>query len=227
MSATVRLTPLVAVLCLACGPKQSEIAQSERTILSAGLARASGVEAWKDIRRIRFTWRLHSRNIYRRYDWHVPANRVAVTANGKTISVPADPSVETAALKPDEIEAHKTFVNDTYWLMFTARQTWQNDLEVRDLGRRGVPELPGLGRPRAISIQFPSTGGYTPGDRYILYLGEDFLPRAWSFHRKSSREPTLVTTWEAYENVGGMILPTKFVRPNGEPFISISGIEVR
>jgi hypothetical protein len=110
--------------------------------------------------------------------------------------------------------------------MATLHLVWDAGLSFEDLGEQPVPQLPKLGKRRALAMRYGKQGGYTPGDHYVLYLGEKDLPVAWAFHKAGAKEPSLVTTWEDYVTRGGLTLPTRFKTPDGTTVIRIVDLRV-
>ena len=191
--------------------------------LAQQIGEATGSESWRDVRRLRFTWTFAPKNVSRSYDWDVPAGHVSVSEDGAQVQV----RVDGTDLTRDTTKAHESFVNDHYWLLFGLRVLWDSDVSLSREARSSVPGFPELQVTEALVVQYQGDGGYTPGDRYVLYLGEDSrLPRAWSYHRAGAGEPTLVTTWQDYVKVGGLTVPTRFVAADGTTFITVSDIAV-
>jgi hypothetical protein len=208
---------LVLVLCAASGR-----AADEASALAHRVAAAAGIEAWSAIQRLRFTWHVVPKHLSRSYYWNTAAATVAVTIGSDApVTIPAAGPADAADQRA--VEVHKAFVNDSYWLLFALHLAWDRT-EAVDLGEAAVPQFPALGSRRALQITYPNAGGYTPGDRYILYLGDDLLPVAWAFHKAAADQPTLVTSWERYADVGGLRLPTLFKTPDGADFITIESL---
>jgi hypothetical protein len=111
--------------------------------------------------------------------------------------------------------------------MFPLHLAWDTGARFEDLGPVDVPTLPALGARRALRVAYGAqSGGYTPGDAYVLYLGDDLLPVAWAFHKGGAEAPSLVTTWEGYTSAGGLRLATRFCKADGTPFITIEDLAV-
>ncbi len=224
------------------------------SVLAPLVATAAGVDAWAKLTRLRFTWRHVPKDAARSYDWHPRSDAdggdVTITmpapstgnddqANGPTnVTLPAKwhapasstppgstpgPAAAAGTSNGAKVKAHQAFINDSYWLLFSLHLAWDG-ATTSDLGEVDVPQLPDLGKRPAVSVSYPSAGGYTPGDRYVLYLGADHLPVAWAFHKGGAAEPTLVTRWLDYQTVGGLHLPTRFTTPDGKEFIRIEGL---
>jgi hypothetical protein len=190
--------------------------------LAHDVAAAAGVDCFGTLKRLTFTWHMVPKDITRRYDWDLVARSVAITSGGTTVTVPCDHPPE--ASNEAAVVAHKGFVNDNYWALFCLHIGWDSTTDT-DLGAIDVPQFPDLGKRHALAVQYPQQGGYTPGDKYILYLGDDHLPVAWSFHKGGAEAPTLVVRWLDWTVVGGIHVPTRFVSADGSDFIRIEGAQ--
>ena len=55
-------------------------------------------------------------------------------------------------------------------------------------------------------VRYPQTGGYTPGDVYELFIGNDNRIRQWIYRRGDEQKPTRITTWEDYRWTGPLMI---------------------
>ena len=187
--------------------------------LARQVATSAGLEAFGQLERIAFTWIHHPSGTERSYDWDLRARTVTVTTPEGSTVVPSD------GYPREELRgAHSAFINDSYWALFELHLVWDEGVRFESLGEQEVPGFADLGRCRALAVDYASEGGYTPGDRYVLYLGDDGLPLAWAYHRGGSEEPTLVTRRTAWQDVNGVQVPTMFTKSDGSAFISIEGL---
>jgi hypothetical protein len=122
-----------------------------------------------------------------------------------------------------DVNAHKAWVNDLYWLILPLLAL-DDGSESRAISETEVPGFPALGKVRALDIRYDKTEGYTGGDRYVVYIGADDLPVAWAFHKGDAEEPTLVTTRTPRRLVNGISLPVRFDKADGTTFIEISDV---
>jgi hypothetical protein len=96
------------------------------------------------------------------------------------------------------------FINDNYWLLFPFHVAWDANLKIEESDRENLPL--GDGQAKSVLITFPTTGGYTPGDVYQIFLDENDRLIQWIYRRGGAEEPTRVTTWENYRQVGPLVL---------------------
>jgi len=189
--------------------------------LARRVAETAGVENWGDVERVAFTWKHHPSGNARSFVWHPAQDSVAVSFNGTTTRIHAG-SIET----DDQRRAHAAFVNDHYWMLSELRLALDTGVEFEDLGPTAVPGFDDMGDRRALRVHYTGDAGYTPGDAYVLYLGDDDLPDAWAFHRGGAEEPSLVTTRQDWSEAGGIRFPTRFVTADGTTFITIEDVTI-
>ncbi|MBZ0270638.1 hypothetical protein K8I61_01270 [bacterium] len=188
------------------------------------IAKAAGIGAFDRAARIHFTWRNQKRGAERSYTWDLRTDAVAVTMDGTSIVVSANQPTDVADEK--RRDAHAAFVNDMYWALFEIRIATDDGVRFEDLGEVDVPKFDALGKRRALRVSYVGTTGYTPGDVYVLYLGDDDLPVAWAFHKSGASEATFVTTRGERKTVEGISFPTSFKTPGGETVLEIRDIRV-
>jgi hypothetical protein len=183
------------------------------------VAAAAGQAAWSNIDHIQFTWTHVPSSRARTYDWNVPSGLVTVTMEPG--AQPHTVAVFGTDLDGEQLDAHKAFVNDSYWLLFEFKA-------VTDTATRA--EVPPTGpfdaASSAYEIQYPVGGGYTPGDRYVVYVHADGHPVGWSHFPGGSDVPDVSTTRAGRTESSGITVPTVFDTPDGQPFVRISDFRV-
>jgi len=177
---------------------------------AAELARAHGFDRWDQIQAIRFTFsvRMGDRTTQRAWRWRPAENTVRMVVppagEGQAQRVVTYDRDALKGAPARVIKADRKFINDSFWLLLPLHLTWAADAVVRDTGDHALPL--GDGRARRIVVQYPEQGGYTPGDRYELYVDEDAWMRQWTFHRGGAAAPTLATRWTRPARVGPLLL---------------------
>ena len=218
-----RTLPLALLALAACGAPEPEPAATppakQVPDLALRTARAMGLDAWRDLGRLQFAWKHIPKAKARSYDWRPRAGAVTVRDGELSQTVPS------GALPADASESarkmHQAWVNDSYWVLFPFL-ILDDGSELKDLGAQPVPGMPKLAGTRALDVRYPADEGYTGGDRYVLYIGEDDLPVAWAFHKAGAQEPTIVTTRGPRRRVNGISLPTRFEKADGTVVIEVA-----
>ena len=208
---------LILVLAASCAKKNPPAppaapspASSAAPAAAAQLAKTYGLDSFGQIEAIRYTWNAQfpGVNISRNWTWEPKTNRVSYEGkdkDGKPVKVSYLRS--QLASQPDNVknEVDPGFVNDNYWLLFPFHATWDASANVQDKGTQPLPL--GNGTADLISVKYPSDGGYTPGDTWDLYVGNDNRVAQFVYHRGGPKKPGLVTTtWEDYKKAGPLLI---------------------
>lgn len=185
------------------------------------LVKAHGFDQWDKVEAIRFTFNVEmgDRTTRRAWHWRPKQNLVRMTvakggeADGeRTVEYDRD-ELENAEKRV--VDADRNFINDSFWLLLPLHLSWaeqaDTQVEVRDTGGHALPL--GGGEARRIVVQYPEQGGYTPGDRYELYVNDDGRMMQWTFHRGGAESPTLATRWAGPARLGPLRL--HLTRRNG------------
>ncbi len=96
------------------------------------------------------------------------------------------------------------FINDRYWLLFPLHLSWDRSATVAATGMELLPSADKMAE-RVVAI-YPPSGGYTPGDIYELFLGEEGRLIHWVYHRGGTPDPTRSTTWEEHRRFGPLLI---------------------
>jgi hypothetical protein len=198
-------------------PAPEEAAKS----LLEKLADKHGFENWKDVSSISFTFNVDrdTLHIERSWIWEVRENRVTRISPTDTVSYLRS-EVDSTLARTDA-----TFINDKYWFLAPYQWVWDAESFSHTYEEKALAPISGDSMPR-LTIVYGQEGGYTPGDAYDFYLGEDSLVREWVFRRGNQPEPSVTTTWEGYEEIGGLMLATSHQNAEGSFKISFTGISV-
>jgi hypothetical protein len=206
------LTGIAASLLISagCAGRQPAGAVRER------IANAYGVEEFNRINQLRYTFnaKIGDKRVVRSWLWQPAANRVTYFGpadQGGTVTYTRN----TIAGQPsDEIKrVDAWFINDQYWLLFPLHLAWDRDTTIEaDTTRHNLPI--GKGEANRITVTYPPTGGYTPGDVYELYVGRDDMITQWIYRKGGSPEPTRISTWEDNRKVGPITISLNHKGPD-------------
>ncbi len=116
------------------------------------------------------------------------------------------------------------FINDQYWLFFAFHIAWDQDATVTRIADQPLPI--GKGSAAKLTVQYPETGGYTPGDAYDIYIGPDDRVVQWVFREGGQAGPSLATTWENHQRFGPLLIPTEFKSDDGSFRLWFSDVAV-
>lgn len=177
------------------------------------IAKAYGIDSWGQIEAVRYTFNIDIPGLKlkasRSWTWEPKADRVTYEGKDKAGNpVKATYVRSQLSSQPENVqkEIDPGFVNDQYWLVFPFHACWDTGAEVQDKGMQKLPL--GGGTARLVSVKY-SSGGYTPGDTWDLYVGPDNRVKQFVFHHGGNVKPAVViATWAGYKKAGPLLVST-------------------
>ncbi|MDX1461705.1 MAG: hypothetical protein R3359_01510 [Marinirhabdus sp.] len=200
---------LISVLsCQETGKKSepAETAQeenvSEKVHTVDKIADKVNISEWDDVKEISFTFNVDRGDSHfeRSWKWNPTTNDVTFLGNKDTVSYNRK-QMDSTAMQTDQ-----GFVNDSYWLLAPYKLVWDEGTQFTETKEVQAPiskETVDM-----LTVQYGDNGGYTPGDAYDFYYDDDYVIREWVYRKGGSETPSMVTTFEDYKEVNGIILPT-------------------
>lgn len=200
---------------------------SGQTIISQELnilekvANAHGFQSWKNVKEIKFTFNVDrdTSHFERTWIWKPMTNDIT--------SISAEGTMEYNWADMDSL-AYKTnggFINDKYWLLAPYQLIWDGDNikheHVLDVKAPISNEIM-----QKLTIVYGDEGGYTPGDAYDFYFGNDFIVKEWVFRKANQPEPSMITTFEDYEELNGLKISKMHKMADGNFKLFFTGVEV-
>ncbi len=197
---------LTLVLLISAGAFEGAVSQALAEDIRQTIAASYGIDQFNQVEQIQYTFnvKLGDKGVNRFWIWQPKVDRVTfkagnseeyTTYNRKEIN-------DTTSEKIKKIDAW--FINDNYWLLFPYRVAWDSHVKVEDIGSQALPM--GEGSAKCVVVTFPSSGGYTPGDVYELFLDNEYKLTQWVYRRGGSPQPTRIATWEDHRHVGPLTL---------------------
>ncbi|HEX6718352.1 MAG TPA: hypothetical protein VF088_14700 [Pyrinomonadaceae bacterium] len=205
----------------------------QRPAIAEQVAKAFGADSFGQIEAIRYTFNINlpGLNASRSWEWRPKTDTVSYEGkdkDGKPVKVTYQRSQLSSQGDVVKNEVDPAFVNDQYWLVFPFHAVWDGSATVTD---EGMQKLPIAKTPaQRVVVKYPSDGGYTPGDTWILYVGPDKRVREFEYHRGGSKKPSVViTTWAGYKKAGPLLVSTDHRgTADGQPVrISFSNVSVQ
>jgi len=197
---------LLPILLIISGACEGIVSQARAEDVRQRIALSHGIGLFDQVEQIQYTFNVKfgDKGVNRFWIWEPKTDKVTfkagdseeyTTYNRKEIS-------DAASEKLKKIDSW--FINDNYWLLFPYRIAWDGRVKVEDIGSHPLPM--GEGSAKCVVVTFPSTGGYTPGDVYELFLDNDYKLAQWVYRRGGSSESGRTATWEDYRHVGPLTL---------------------
>nr|WP_299339815.1 hypothetical protein [Allomuricauda sp.] len=195
---------LVTLIFLGCKTEpKKEITpevEAEKSVLEK-IADAHGYQNWKAVKEFHFTFNVDrdSTHFERSWIWKPKSNEVtAIGAQDTLAYIRSD--MDSIAFK-----TNAGFINDRYWILAPFNLVWdQNNFKYTHSEKETAPISQ---KPmQKLTIVYGGEGGYTPGDAYDFYFGDDYILREWVFRKSNQPEPSMTTTWENYVELEGLVL---------------------
>lgn len=213
---------IVAVLAFMFSCKQNEetkAIEKDRSIAEK-IANANGIENWKNVSELQFTFNVDKDTTHfeRSWTWHPKTEDVMMVSGKDTVAY------NRKAVDSLSMNADKAFINDKYWLLAPFQLIWDTSATISETSLVKAPIS--KAQLNKITITYPNEGGYTPGDAYDLYYGDDFLIKEWIYRKGNSKEPSMMTSWEDYEDFDGVKIAKTHKRPNEDWTLHFTNIKV-
>ncbi len=162
------------------------------------IASAYGLEHWKDVTELSFTFNVDrdSSHFERSWVWKPKKNEITLITKKDTISY------NRTRIDSSSIKADQGFINDKYWLLAPFNLVWDKGVTISTKDSAIAPIS--TKKMQQLTIVYDNQGGYTPGDAYDFYYDSNFIIKEWVFRKSNAPEPSMMTTWEAYEDFNGI-----------------------
>ncbi|MCH7524939.1 MAG: hypothetical protein IIC74_08015 [Bacteroidetes bacterium] len=188
----------IAIFIFSCNKEKKTVSEQKQITIAEKIANAHGYENWDKVYQINFTFNVDrdTTHFERSWQWKPKTNTVIMISKQDTISYNRS-HIDSTNLKTDQ-----TFINDKYWLFAPFNLVWDKGTTISEPIKEEAPiskkEL------YKITLTYNNEGGYTPGDAYDFYYGDDFLIKEWVYRKGNAEEPSLITSWENYQDFNGI-----------------------
>lgn len=193
----------------------------EESILEK-VANAHGFQHWNNVKEIKFAFNVDrdTSHFERTWIWKPKTNDITAITPEKTLTY------NWADMDSVAYKTNGGFINDKFWLLAPFQLQWDADNISHE--HMLVSEAPISKKPmQKLTIVYGSEGGYTPGDAYDFYFGEDYIIREWVFRKANQKEPSLTTTFEAYKETNGLKIATMHQTDDGSFKLYFTGLEIK
>ena len=173
------------------------------------VAQANGLKEFDDVKELQFTFNVKANDTLRtsrQWTWEPKTNMVTLTSKDSTVTY----NHKTEAAQHEWVD--QRFINDQYWLLFPFHLAW-DEMEWEHT-QEAIAPISGEQMQR-VTVKYPAGAGYTPGDMYEIYFGEDHLIREWVYLSGGSRENPFPATWEDYEDFNGIKIAKMHTNKDG------------
>jgi hypothetical protein len=212
---------IILITNVSCKQKQgSKIIEKELSIAQK-IANANGFENWKKVKEIAFTFNVDKDTMHfeRSWCWNTKSGDVTLISSKDTIMYNRK-YVDSTYTNTD-----KGFINDKFWLLAPFQLVWDSGTTISEPVLEDSPMS--KSKMNKITLTYSNEVGYTPGDAYDFYFGDDFIIREWVFRKGNTQEPTMITSWEDYETFNGLKLAKTHKKPKENWKLHFTGITVK
>ena len=223
MNQTTLLFLLLIIISSCKSDKKENISNIEKTktfTVAQKIAYAHGYENWKHVSQIDFTFNVDkdSSHSERSWSWNPKTNDVVLLTKKDTIHFNRK-NVDSLTMNSD-----KAFINDKYWLLAPFQLVWDSGTTISEPIKEKAPISKTM--LNKITLTYNNNGGYTPGDAYDFYYGDDYLIKEWVFRKGNSKTASLSTTWENYQDFNGIKLALDHSKSEGDWKLHFTNIKV-
>jgi hypothetical protein len=183
-----------------------------RPPIAEKIAKIYGLDSFGQIEAIRYTWNLELPGVKlsHKWEWEPKTGRVSYEGTDKA-GKPVKATYLRSELgsQPADVkdQVDPAFTNDQYWLVFPFHVIWDTSADVQDTGKHKLSL--GKGSAERVVVKY-SSGGYTPGDTWELYVGSDNRVEEFIFRHGGNAKPSLVVaTWAGYKKAGPLLISTE------------------
>lgn len=177
------------------------------------IANAHGFENWQLVDEVSFNF-----NGKRSWNWNPKTGDVIYSQDSIKVSYNRS-KIDSSLTKID-----RAFINDKFWLLIPFQLVWDKDASISEPIKESSPinkkEL------NKIIITYSSQGGYTPGDAYDIFYNDNFIIEEWIFRKGNQNEPSLITTFESYNDFKGIKIALEHKNKNGNWNLKFTDVEI-
>ncbi|MBU2927481.1 hypothetical protein [Winogradskyella psychrotolerans] len=185
------------------------------------IANSHGFENWKNVSEVKFTFQVDRDTIQgkgRTWTWNPKTKIVNMETDTETVSYIQNPQDSMS------MAADRAFINDKFWLLVPFQLVWDSTATVSEPKKAIAPIS--KNQLNLITLTYPNEGGYTPGDAYDIFYGDDFMIKEWIFRKGNSQEPTLATTFENYKDYNGIKIATDHKMEGGHWNLNFTDVSI-
>jgi len=178
--------------------KSSNDSELKELTTAEKIANRNGFKNWDSISEMRFTFNVErvESHFERSWIWKPMIKEITLITMNDTLKY------NQMNLDSISSRADASFINDKYWLLAPFNLVWDEGKTITEF--KNVIAPISKDTLNQITIVYGSEGGYTPGDAYDFYFGNDYKIREWVFRKGNDSIPSVRTTWEDYEIFSGI-----------------------
>lgn len=198
---TILFLAILSLTIIACKTKKEtpKVENSPQSTILEKIADAHGFQNWHKVSQLDFTFNVDrdSMHFERSWSWKTKQNIIKSMTTQDTLVYQRN-AMDSIATK-----ANAGFINDRYWLLSPFNLIWDQQNFDYEHQKEAIAPISKKACQK-LTIVYGKEGGYTPGDAYDFYFGDDFLIQEWVFRKANQEEASMTTTWENYQEENGI-----------------------
>ena len=207
------LLVLIIIVSLSFKQNKSTEKLTKQLSIAEKIANAHGFEKWQQVSEIAFTF-----NGKRSWVWNPKTSDVTYIKDGDTIRY------NTGNIDSTLVKIDRGFINDKFWLLIPYQLVWDKGTTISEPIKMEAPIS--KAKMNKITLTYSSEGGYTPGDAYDIYYGDDYLIKEWAYRKGNKPEASLVNTFENYQDFDGIKIALNHKKAEGDWNLYFSNVNV-
>ena len=185
------------------------------------IANAHGFENWNDVSEVKFTFQVDrdtTKGKGRSWTWNPKTKIVKMESDDEIVSYVQN-LVDSTTMATD-----RAFINDKFWLLIPFQLVWDTSATISEPTKAEAPIS--KNQLNLITLTYPNEGGYTPGDAYDIFYGDDLIIKEWVYRKENSEEPTMATTFENYKDYNGIKIATDHKMEGGNWNLNFTEVSI-
>ncbi|RAJ14503.1 hypothetical protein [Olleya aquimaris] len=215
------LTALIICSLISCKNNAEKKSQSVQLTTAEKIAKAHGIDHWANVSQLNFTFNVDRDTVHfeRSWIWKPKTQDVTLITSTDTISF------NRTKLDSTSIKADQGFINDKYWLLAPFQLVWDSGTTITD----SINSMAPISKAtlNKLTITYGNDGGYTPGDAYDFFYDDNYKIKEWIFRKGNTQEPSMITTFENYEEFNGINIAKDHKKPDGNWKLYFTNISIK
>ncbi len=185
------------------------------------IANAHGFQNWKNINELKFTFNVNRDTTHFERSWIWKPKTNDITANNAKDTI----HYNWSTMDSTAYKINAGFINDKFWLLLPFQLLWDSDNFNYEVKQSMSPISQKV--MQKLTIVYGQEGGYTPGDAYDLYFEDDFIIREGVFRKSNQAAPSMITTFDDYEEINGLKLAKMHKMAEGNFKLYFTDLEIK
>lgn len=214
------LIALILFSLMSCKNNEDKKTPIAKLSIAEKIAKAHGIDHWKNVTEINFTFNVDrdSSHFERSWSWKPKTNQVTLITANDTINYNRK-SLDSLSIKADQ-----GFINDKFWLLAPFQILWDSGTTITDSVNIVAPIS--KTKLNKLTLTYGNEGGYTPGDAYDFFYDDNYLIKEWIFRKSNTKEPSMITTFENYEEFNGIKIAKDHKKAKGNWNLYFTNISI-